>query len=104
MWWQPRQWRLAKPFVLILRSTANRSWKTPRRWPVSLWMVAVLSCRGVRTPAATTRGFGVAEFQETGRLMVQVLDALAAGGDSSAVEAEVKAKVEALTARFPIYG
>ncbi len=65
---------------------------------------AITSGIRIGTPAATTRGFGVAEFQETGRLMVQVLDALAAGGDTSGVEAEVKAKVEALTARFPIYG
>jgi glycine hydroxymethyltransferase len=60
---------------------------------------------GIRlgTPAGTTRGFGIAEFQETGRLIVRVLDALAAGGDTSAVEREVRAEVEALTARFPIY-
>ena len=61
---------------------------------------------GIRlgTPAGTTRGFGVAEFQETGRLIARVLDALAEGGDTSGVEAEVRAEVEALTARFPIYG
>ena len=57
----------------------------------------------VGSPAATTRGFGVAEFQETGRLMVRVLDALAESGDTGAVEREVRAEVEALTARFPIY-
>lgn len=65
---------------------------------------AITSGIRIGTPAATTRGFGVAEFQETGRLMVEVLDALAAGGDTSAVEADVKTRVEALTARFPIYG
>ena len=57
----------------------------------------------VGSPAATTRGFGAAEFRETGRLMVRVLDALAEGGDTGAVEREVRAEVEALTARFPIY-
>ena len=33
---------------------------------------------GVRlgTPAGTTRGFGVAEFEEIGRLIVEVLDGL----------------------------
>ncbi len=61
---------------------------------------------GVRlgTPAGTTRGFGVAEFQEIGRLIVEVLDGLAANReDNSAVETSVRARVEALCARFPIY-
>ncbi len=63
---------------------------------------------GVRlgTPAGTTRGFGVAEFREIGLLITEVLDGLkAANSDdgNAAVEAAVKAKVEALTARFPIY-
>ncbi len=63
---------------------------------------------GIRlgTPAATTRGFGTAEFREVGRLIVEVLDGLkAAGSDdgNARVEAAVKEKVEALTARFPIY-
>ncbi len=62
---------------------------------------------GVRlgTPAATTRGFGAAEFEEVGRLIVEVLDGLAANGPegNGAVEAGVKAKVKALCDRFPIY-
>ena len=36
--------------------------------------------------------------------MVEVIDAIAAGGDTSAVEAKVGAEVRELTARFPIYG
>jgi hypothetical protein len=36
--------------------------------------------------------------------MAEVLDTLAAGGDSAATEARVLGKVKALTARFPIYG
>ncbi|WP_372422196.1 serine hydroxymethyltransferase [Salinarimonas chemoclinalis] len=63
---------------------------------------------GIRlgTPAATSRGFGVAEFQEVGRLIVETLDGLAANGEggNDAVEASVKARVHALTGRFPIYG
>ncbi|MBO9458424.1 serine hydroxymethyltransferase [Labrenzia sp. R5_0] len=64
---------------------------------------------GVRlgTPAATTRGFGVAEIREVGLLITEVLDGLKAANSeegNAAVEAAVKAKVEALTARFPIYG
>ncbi|GGB56567.1 serine hydroxymethyltransferase [Roseibium aquae] len=63
---------------------------------------------GIRlgTPAATTRGFGVAEFREVGLLITEVLDGLKSNGGGEgnvAVEAAVKDKVEALTARFPIY-
>jgi glycine hydroxymethyltransferase len=62
---------------------------------------------GIRlgTPASTTRGFGVAEFQEVGRLIAEVLDAVAQSEDGSAplVEGSVKDKVKALTDRFPIY-
>jgi glycine hydroxymethyltransferase len=62
---------------------------------------------GIRlgSPAATTRGFGIAEFQETGRLIVEVLDGLAASPDDNrAVEARVRAQVEQLCAAFPVYG
>jgi glycine hydroxymethyltransferase len=63
---------------------------------------------GVRlgTPAGTTRGFGPAEFALIGELIGDVLDGLAAsnGEANSVVEAEVRAKVQALCDRFPIYG
>ncbi|CAN5517735.1 serine hydroxymethyltransferase [soil metagenome] len=62
---------------------------------------------GVRlgTPAGTTRGFGVAEFQTIGNLIIEVLDGLAKQGEdgNGKVEAAVKRKVKALTDRFPIY-
>jgi glycine hydroxymethyltransferase len=62
---------------------------------------------GIRlgTPASTTRGFGITEFREVGRLIAEVLDAVAQSEDGSAplVEAAVKQKVRALTDRFPIY-
>ena len=62
---------------------------------------------GVRlgTPAGTTRGFGEAEFRQIGRWIVEVLDGLARHGEdgNGAVEAAVKAKVEALCKAFPIY-
>jgi glycine hydroxymethyltransferase len=62
---------------------------------------------GIRlgSPAGTTRGFGVAEFQEIGRLISEVLDGLAKNGEegNAAVEAAVKAKAIALCDRFPIY-
>jgi len=63
---------------------------------------------GVRlgTPAGTTRGFGVAEFQEIGRLIVEVIDGVAGKNSEDgnpAVEAAVAKKVQALCQRFPIY-
>jgi glycine hydroxymethyltransferase len=62
---------------------------------------------GVRlgTPAGTTRGFGEAEFREVGALIVEVLDGLAENGPdgNGDVEASVKARVQALCDRFPIY-
>jgi glycine hydroxymethyltransferase len=64
---------------------------------------------GVRlgTPAATTRGFGEAEFREVGRLIGEVLDGLARANDAAegntAVEASVKARVLEMCGRFPIY-
>jgi glycine hydroxymethyltransferase len=63
---------------------------------------------GVRlgTPAGTTRGFGPAEFREIGNLITEVLDGLkVANSDegNAKVEEAVKAKVVALTERFPLY-
>ncbi|WP_114393719.1 serine hydroxymethyltransferase [Oleisolibacter albus] len=61
---------------------------------------------GVRlgTPAATTRGFGTAEFAQVGDMIVEVLDGLAANGENNgAVEAAVRERVQQLCARFPIY-
>ncbi len=64
---------------------------------------------GIRlgSPAGTTRGFGVAEFQEVGDMIVEVLDGLrAANSDegNAAVEAAVRDRALALCRRFPIYG
>jgi glycine hydroxymethyltransferase len=61
---------------------------------------------GVRlgTPAGTTRGFGEAEFRQIGRWITEVVDGLAANGeDNGGVEAKVRAEVQALCERFPIY-
>lgn len=59
----------------------------------------------VGTPAATTRGFGTAEFKLVGEYMVEVLDGLAANGveGNAKVEAAVAARVAELCAKFPIY-
>jgi len=61
---------------------------------------------GVRlgTPAGTTRGFGVAEFQLIGQLIGEVLDGLASNSDdNNAAETVARRKVEELCRRFPIY-
>jgi glycine hydroxymethyltransferase len=61
---------------------------------------------GVRlgSPAATTRGFGAAEFRQVGDMILEVLDGLAANpGDNSAIEMHVRERVRRLCARFPIY-
>ncbi|MFB2532400.1 serine hydroxymethyltransferase [Paracoccus sp. p4-l81] len=62
---------------------------------------------GIRlgAPAGTTRGFAEAEFRQIARWIVEVVDGLAANGDegNTAVEAKVKAEVEALCERFPLY-
>jgi glycine hydroxymethyltransferase len=62
---------------------------------------------GIRlgSPAGTTRGFGEPEFRQIGDWITQVVDGLAAHGETGngAVEAQVRAEVEALCQRFPIY-
>ncbi len=62
---------------------------------------------GIRlgTPACTTRGFGISEFQEVARLIARVVDAADAEGVvADDVIAGTRADAHALTARFPIYG
>ncbi len=62
---------------------------------------------GIRlgTPAGTTRGFGEVEFRQIADWIVRVVDGLAASGEdgNAEIEAQVKAEVAALCARFPIY-
>jgi glycine hydroxymethyltransferase len=62
---------------------------------------------GIRlgSPAGTTRGFGVAEFQQIGNMIIEVLDGVAAKGEGgdAAVEAKVKERALELCRRYPIY-
>lgn len=62
---------------------------------------------GIRlgTPAATTRGFGEAEFIQVADMITEVVDGLAANGEegNGAVEEAVRQKVGALCEAFPIY-
>ena len=62
---------------------------------------------GIRlgTPAATTRGFGPAEFRQVGEMILEVARGLKQAGEdgNGEIEARVKERVVALTDRFPIY-
>ena len=62
---------------------------------------------GIRlgSPACTTRGFGVKEFQQVGDLIAEVLNVLSQKGidQDALVEGAAREKVKALVARFPIY-
>src|SRR3546814_13155610 len=66
---------------------------------------------GIRlgTPAATTRGFGGAEFKQVGAFIGRVLGGLASHAEGNgpegngALEQEVREEVKALCRRFPIY-
>jgi glycine hydroxymethyltransferase len=66
---------------------------------------AVTSGIRLGTPAGTTRGFGIGEFQQIGEFIAELLSALAqkrVEADAAREEA-VRRKVEALAQRFPIY-
>ena len=62
---------------------------------------------GIRlgSPAGTTRGFGEAEFRQIADWIIEVVDGLATNGEdgNAAVEVKVKAEVEAMCAKFPMY-
>ena len=62
---------------------------------------------GIRlgTPAGTTRGFTEVEFRQVADWIVEVVDGLANNGEDNngEVEAKVRAEVEALCDKFPIY-
>ncbi|RFU44078.1 serine hydroxymethyltransferase [Paraburkholderia sp. DHOC27] len=61
---------------------------------------------GIRlgTPAGTTRGFGVSEFREIGRLILDVFEALRVSPEGDvATEQRVRREIFALCERFPIY-
>jgi glycine hydroxymethyltransferase len=62
---------------------------------------------GVRlgTPAGTTRGFGVGEFQQIGHWIADVIDSMKGTDEAdAAVSKRVADEVRELTRRFPIYG
>ena len=61
---------------------------------------------GIRlgSQAATTRGFGLNEFQKVGELITKVIKGLSKNpDDNSKIEAEVRDEVVNLCSSFPIY-
>ena len=62
---------------------------------------------GIRlgTPAATTRGFGPAEFRKVGGLIAEVLEGMRRNGDlgDAQVEESVRRRVSELCEAFPVY-
>ena len=61
---------------------------------------------GIRlgSQAATTRGFGLKEFEKVGNLITKVIEGLSKNPeDNSKVEEEVRNEVIDLCSHFPIY-
>ncbi|MES1943280.1 glycine hydroxymethyltransferase [Salinisphaera sp. PC39] len=58
----------------------------------------------IGTPAATTRGFGETEMADVATWICDILDTLAEDGDTGKAVTEVRAKVETLCSRYPVYG
>ena len=85
----------------------DRSWLTCNKNGIPFDSRSPFVTSGVRlgTPAGTTRGFREDEFRQIGQLIAEVVDGLSRNGDEGdgQVEQRVRARVEALCERFPIY-
>jgi glycine hydroxymethyltransferase len=85
----------------------DRAWLTCNKNGIPFDTRSPFVTSGIRlgTPAGTTRGFGEAEFREIAGLIAQVVEGIKRNGEEGdgQVEAHVRDKVAALTARFPIY-
>ena len=90
----------------LAEASLERAWMTCNKNGIPFDPEKPTVTSGVRlgTPAATTRGFGVAEFRQVGELTGDVLDGLAAHpDDNAAAEAKARIDVKRLCERFPIY-
>ena len=56
------------------------------------------------SPASTTRGFGEPEMAQIAHWIADIVDAMSAAQDVEGTIAQVRGEVEALCARFPVYG
>jgi glycine hydroxymethyltransferase len=79
----------------------DRAWITVNKNTIPYETKSPMVTSGIRigTPAVTTRGMREAEMAEIARLIDRVLSDLG----SASVEAAVRAEVQELTARFPLY-
>ncbi|MDN3524151.1 serine hydroxymethyltransferase [Halomonas sabkhae] len=57
----------------------------------------------IGTPAVTTRGFNADDCRALAGWISDILDVMVKGEDTSAIEAEVKGKVEEICGRLPVY-
>ncbi len=58
----------------------------------------------IGTPAGTTRGFGIHEFEDIAEMIADIIDGMCLNpDDNSAIEQVVREKVSELCAEFPIY-
>ena len=85
----------------------DRAWLTCNKNGIPYDTRSPFVTSGVRlgTPAGTTRGFGEEEFRQVGALIAEVVEGLSRNGEEGdgQVEARVRARVEELCSRFPIY-
>ena len=85
----------------------DRAWLTCNKNGIPYDKRSPFVTSGVRlgTPAGTTRGFREDEFRVIGQLIAEVVEGLSRNGEEGdgQVEARVRARVEELCSRFPIY-
>jgi glycine hydroxymethyltransferase len=85
----------------------DRAWLTCNKNGIPYDTRSPFVTSGIRlgTPAGTTRGFREEEFRQVGALIAEVVEGLSRNGEEGdgQVEARVRARVEELCGRFPIY-
>ena len=85
----------------------DRAWLTCNKNGIPYDSRSPFVTSGIRlgTPAGTTRGFREEEFRQVGALIAEVVEGLSRNGEEGdgQVEARVRARVEELCGRFPIY-
>jgi glycine hydroxymethyltransferase len=87
----------------VAQETLDRAHITCNKNTVPFETRSPFQASGIRlgTPAMTSRGFGEAEFREVAGLIDEVLVAIGTPGEAAALAA-AKARVVALTGRFPL--